>query len=141
MQHVRAGDVDEGERFVLLPRMREDVVQMVGAIEVEGRIGIARQTVTTGMHEVEVQREVFVNRVQRGQRHQQQSREGEDCEFVHDCFPWIFFSSPSSVYSTNERSLSAHCPTFDPGELTPSNCDKQSGISSSTNTNYVNMWD
>ena len=41
--------------------MREDVVQMVGAIEVEGRIGIARQTVTTGMHEVVVQREIFVS--------------------------------------------------------------------------------
>jgi hypothetical protein len=54
---------------------------------------------------------------------------------------WIFFSSPSSVYSTNERSLSAHCPTFDPGELTPSNCDKQSDISSSINSKYVNMWD
>jgi hypothetical protein len=40
-----------------------------------------------------------------------------------------------------ERSLSAPCPTFEPGELTPSNCDKQSGISSSTNTNYVDMWD
>ena len=37
---------------------------MVGAIEVEGRIGIAGQTFTTGMHEVVVQCEVFVRRVQ-----------------------------------------------------------------------------
>jgi hypothetical protein len=77
--------------------------------------------------------------VDRSERHEQRGGEGEDCEFVHDCLPWIFFSSPSSVYSTNERSLSAPCPTFDPGELTPSNCDKQSGTSSSTNTKYVNM--
>jgi hypothetical protein len=79
--------------------------------------------------------------VDRSERHEQQGGEGKDCEFVHDCFPWIFFSSPSSVYSTNERSLSAPCPTFDPGELTPSNCDKQSGTSSSINSKYVNMWD
>jgi hypothetical protein len=50
----------------------------------------------------------------RSERREQQ--EGEDCEFVHDCFPWIFFFSPSSVYSTIERSLSAHCPTFKPRE-------------------------
>jgi hypothetical protein len=72
------------------------------------------------VHEVVVQREVFVSSVQRGQRHQQQSREGEDCEFVHDGFPWIFFSFSSPVYSTIERSLGPPCPTFEPGELTPS---------------------
>ena len=48
---------------------------------------------------------------------------------------------PSSVYSTNERYLSAPCPTFERGERTPSNRYKQSGISSSTNTKYVDMWD
>ena len=31
-----------------------------------------------------------------------------------------------------ERSLSVPCPKFEPVEPTPSNCDKQSGISSST---------
>jgi hypothetical protein len=40
----------------------------------------------------------------------------------------------------NERSLSAPCPKFEPDEKTPSTCDKQSGISSSTNTKCVNMW-
>jgi hypothetical protein len=49
-------------------------MQMVGAIEVEGRIGIARQTVTTGMHEVIVQREVFVGSVKRSQRREQEGR-------------------------------------------------------------------
>ena len=58
--------------------MREDVVQMVGAIEIESRIGITRRTVSTGMHEVVVQREVSVSSVERSQRREQQGgEEGE----------------------------------------------------------------
>ena len=45
-------------------------VQMLGGIEVEDCIGIARQTVTTGMHEVMVQREVSVSSVQHGKQTQ-----------------------------------------------------------------------
>ena len=50
---------------------------------------------------------------------------------------WIFLSIVSPVYRTNERYLSVPCPTFEPGELTPSHRYQQSGISCSANTKYV----
>ena len=58
MQHVGAGDVDEGEGFPAFPRMREDVVEVVGAIETEGGVWIAGQTGAAGVHEVEIEREI-----------------------------------------------------------------------------------
>ena len=89
VQHVGAGDMDEGERALVLPRMGQDVVQMVSAIEVEGGVRIARQTVAPGMHEVVVQREVlgdailagsggFIGGAKRSRRSQHKG--GKKCE-------------------------------------------------------------
>ena len=39
---------------VSMPRMAEDVVQVVGAVEAVGGIGIAGRAVSAGMHEVVV---------------------------------------------------------------------------------------
>jgi len=55
VQHVRAGDVHEGERAFALPRIGDDVVQMVSAIEKKRRVRISGSAVATGMHEMETQ--------------------------------------------------------------------------------------
>ena len=62
VDHIWAGYVDKGIRLPILralPRMTQDVVHMVGAIAVNGCIGVAGRTVTTGVHKVVVEDKLF----------------------------------------------------------------------------------
>ena len=58
VQHVRAGDMDPGKALSGLPLdhplMRNDVVQVIGAIKMEGRIRVCRLATATRVHEVEI---------------------------------------------------------------------------------------
>ena len=55
MQHVGAGDMHKRKRFLPAPRMRQDIVQVVDAIQIKRGIGITRQARTAGVHQMIVQ--------------------------------------------------------------------------------------
>ena len=50
--------MDEGEGFPAFPRVGDDVVHVVDAIEAKGGIGVAWSAGGTGVHEVEIEGEV-----------------------------------------------------------------------------------
>ena len=58
VEHIGAGDMDEGEGFPAFPRVGDDVVHVVDAIEAKGGIGVAWSAGGTGVHEVEIEGEV-----------------------------------------------------------------------------------
>ena len=55
MEHVRAGDMDEGIGPLVLPRVGKNVMQVIDTIEIEGSIGVTGATVAAGMHEMVVE--------------------------------------------------------------------------------------
>lgn len=55
VQQVGAGDADEGKGALPSPLVVEDVVQVIGAVEVEGRVRIARRTESARVHEVKLE--------------------------------------------------------------------------------------
>ena len=58
VHHVRAGNVDEGVRRLALPRVPQDVVEVVGTVQAEGDVGIAGAAVAAGMHQVVVEYQI-----------------------------------------------------------------------------------
>jgi len=52
--------MNKGKRLAALPRMPQDVVQVILTIQIKCRVGIARQTVFAGMHQMDQQRLIVV---------------------------------------------------------------------------------
>ena len=85
VQHVRAGDMDIREGSLALPLVPQDVVQVKGAIEMECCVRIARQTLTTRMHEVEIQCERVIDVIRGDDSGRGGEQTSDKCKFS-TCF-------------------------------------------------------